>query len=99
LEKEETEREPYYAKGLIAFEYTKLTGEKDGISAARHQREPFWQAFEAARKRFKEYSYRTLPSPGAYEGDILLFLEDLGYQRGNFVFFPTAEKQNPRRLC
>jgi hypothetical protein len=82
------DKESICAKGLIAFEYERLVGKVDRVFDISGQADPFGNAYHAARKRFAEYSSESIPSPAAYKGDILSFLEELGYQREDFIFFP-----------
>jgi hypothetical protein len=82
------DKESLYAKGLIAFEYGKLVGEVAGVINTSGQAESFWKAYEAAQNHFEGYSSGSIPSPTAYERDILSLLEDLGYRKEAFVFFP-----------
>jgi hypothetical protein len=82
------DKESLYAKGIIAFEYGRLVGEVGRVINTSGQAESFWKAYEAAQKHFGGYSSESIPSPTAYEKDILSLLEDLGYERKDFVFFP-----------
>jgi hypothetical protein len=77
-----------YAKGLVAFEYERLFGNVDRIINTSCQTESFSKAYDAAQKHFEGYSSESIPAPAAYEEDILSLLEELGYQREDFVFFP-----------
>jgi hypothetical protein len=87
------DKESLYARGLIAFEYEKLMGKVNGIINPFRQSEFFWKAYRSAQKHFGRYGFRSIPTPPSYEENILSFLETLGYQRENFVFFPEG-KQN-----
>jgi hypothetical protein len=82
------DKESICAKGLIAFEYERLVGTVDRIIDILGQTDLFWNAYHAAQKHFGGYSSESIPSPAAYKEDILSFLEELGYQREDFVFFP-----------
>ena len=82
------DKESLYAKGLIAFEYERLIGEVDRVINISGQADPFWKAYHAAQKHFGGYSSEFIPSPAAYKENILSSLEELGYQREAFVFFP-----------
>ena len=77
-----------YAKGLVAFEYERLIGKVDRVINTSCQTECFWKAYYAAQKHFGGYSSESIPAPTTYKEDILSLLEDLGYQREDFVFFP-----------
>jgi hypothetical protein len=85
------DKESLYAKGLIAFEYERLVGEVDKVMNNFRQTESFWQAYHSAQKYFGRYSYRSIPTPLSYEENILSFLEALGYQREDFMFFPERK--------
>jgi hypothetical protein len=52
------------------------------------QSEFFWKAYSSAKKSFGAYSFEKIPAASIYEEDILSFLEDLGYRRQDFGFFP-----------
>ncbi len=82
------DKESLYAKGLIAFEYERLIGQFDRIIRPSSQTEPFWTAYHAAQECFGRYSFQSIPASSAYEANILSFLENLGYARENFVFYP-----------
>ena len=84
------DKESLYAKGLIAFEYERLIGNMErGINVSR-QTEPFWKAYQMAQEHFGKYSFRSISTSSAYEENISSFLEDLGYRRQDFVFFPQS---------
>ena len=84
------DKESLYAKGLIAFEYERLIGNMErGINVSR-QTEPFWKAYQMAQEHFGKYSFRSISTSSAYEENISSFLEDLGYRRQDFVFFPKS---------
>lgn len=82
------DKESLYAKGVIAFEYERLVGKVDQVINTSSQTDPFWEAYHAAQKHFGGYSSESVPAPAAYERDILSLLEELGYQRKDFVFIP-----------
>lgn len=82
------DKESLYAKGLIALEYQRLIGQFDRIIRPSNQTEPFWTAYHAAHECFGRYSYQSIPTSFTYEANILSFLENLGYARENFVFYP-----------
>lgn len=84
----ERDKESLYAKGLIAFEYERLIGQFDRIIRPSSQTEPFWTAYHAAQECFGRYSFQSIPTSSAYEANILSFLENLGYAREDFVFYP-----------
>jgi hypothetical protein len=82
------DKESICAKGIIAFEYERVIGKVDQVINTTSQAESFWKAYHAAQKHFGGYSSESIPSPTAYKEDILSLLEELGYQREAFVFFP-----------
>jgi hypothetical protein len=82
------DKESLYAKGIIAFEYEITIGKVDRSVNLDRQTECFWKSYQSAQKHFGKYGFRTIPAPSSYEEDILSFLEDLGYQKQDFVFFP-----------
>jgi hypothetical protein len=82
------DKESISAKGLIAFECEKLVGKVDRFINISSQTDFSWNAYQAAQKFFGGYSSESVPSPAAYKEDILSLLEDLGYQRKDFIFFP-----------
>ncbi len=79
------DKEALYARGLIAFEYEKLTGRIDPYG----QSESFRKAYDSAKSYFGRYRFNAIPTSFSYQEDILYFLEALGYQREDFVFFPA----------
>ena len=82
------DRESLYAKGLIAFEYQRLIGQPDRGYSPLWKADPFSRAFRTAEERFRKYSFQSIPASSAYEENILSFLEELGYPRKAFLFFP-----------
>jgi len=82
------DKESLYAKGLIAFEYERLIGKVDQVINTSGQTDSFWKAYHTAQKHFGGYSSESMPASATYERDILSLLEELGYQREDFVFFP-----------
>jgi hypothetical protein len=82
------DKESLFAKGIIAFEYEKLVGDVDRLIDLDRQTEYFWRSYQSAQKYFRKYDLQSIPSPFSYREDILSFLEDLGYQKQDFVFFP-----------
>jgi hypothetical protein len=82
------DKESIYAKGLIAFEYERFVGRLDRIINISAQTDLFWNAYHTAKKYLAGYSSESIPDPAAYEKDILSLLEELGYQREDFMFFP-----------
>jgi predicted small secreted protein len=84
------DKESLYAKGLIAFEYEKLIGHMDQVIDSSKQPDSFWESYHFAQKHFRNYSFRSIPTPSSYEDDILSFLGDLGYQKQDFIFFPES---------
>jgi hypothetical protein len=85
------DKESLYAKGLIAFEYERLIGKVDRVMNIFHQTESFWQAYHSAQKYFGRYGFQSMPTFSSYEENILSFLETLGYQREDFMFFPERK--------
>ena len=81
------DKESLYAKGIIAFEYEKLIGKVDRLINLDCQTEFFWKSYHSAQKHFGKYGFQSVPVPSSYKEDILSFLEDLGYQREDFMFF------------
>ena len=86
------DKESQYGMGLVAFEYERLIGKFGGAIDVDHQSEFFWEAYHLAQKHFGGYGFRSMPAPSAYEGNILSFLEALGYQREDFMFFPEGKQ-------
>ena len=82
------DKESLYAKGLIAFEYERLIGNTNRGIDVSCQTEPILKAYQMAQEQFGKYSFRSISTPSAYQENIFSFLEDLGYRRENFVFFP-----------
>jgi hypothetical protein len=85
------DKESLYAKGLIAFEYEKLIGKVDRVINIFCQTESFWEEYHSAHKHFGKYGFRSIPTSSSYEENILSFLEALGYQREDFMFFPERK--------
>ena len=92
------DKESWYPKGLVAFEYEKLIGKVDRETNFNHQSEFFGKAYSSAQKHFGGYHFHAIPSPSTYEENVFSFLEDLGYSRGNFMFFPKAIKPNREKV-
>jgi hypothetical protein len=82
------DKESLYATGIIAFEYEKLIGNVDRLIDLDHQAECFGKSYESAQNHFGKYSFQSIPALSSYQEDILSFLEDLGYQKQDFLFFP-----------
>lgn len=85
------DKESQYGMGLVAFEYEKFIGRVDRVINIHRQTEFFWKAYHSAQKHFDKYSFRSIPAPSSYQEDILSLLEDLGYQKEDFVFFPERK--------
>ena len=85
------DKESQYGMGLVAFEYERLIGKIDKAINIDHQSEFFWEAYHLAQKHFGRYDFRSIPAAASYKEDILSFLEALGYQREDFIFFPERE--------
>jgi hypothetical protein len=86
------DKESQYANGLVAFEYERLIDKIDRAINVDYQSEFFWEAYHLAQKHFGRYGFRSVPVPSSYQEDILSFLEDLGYERQGFIFFPNMVK-------
>jgi hypothetical protein len=82
------DKESLYGMGLVAFEYEKFVGRVDRVININCQTEFFWEAYHSAQKHFDKYRFRSIPVPSSYQEDIVSFLEDLGYERHGFIFFP-----------
>jgi hypothetical protein len=82
------DKESLYAAGIVAFEYEKLIGNVDRLVDLDHQAECLRKSYQSAQKYFGKYGFQTIPAPPVYREDILSFLEDLGYQKQDFLFFP-----------
>ncbi len=82
------DKESQYANGLLAFEYEKFVGRVDQVINVCRQTEFFWKAYHSAQIHFDKYSSPSIPDPSSYKEDILSFLETLGYQKEDFIFFP-----------
>ena len=89
------DKESQYAKGLVAFEYEKRMGRIEQALNLNRQSDFFWKAYLSAQKSFGAYDIRRIPSAAAYEEDVLTFLEDLGYQRRDFIFLPLRGIDTP----
>jgi hypothetical protein len=84
----EMDEEALRARALIVFEHEKLIGVLDRTLYPPGQSESFWTTYQMAQERFGKYSSQSIPAPFTYEENILSFLENLGYPRGNFIFYP-----------
>jgi len=82
------DKESQYATGIIAFEYEKLIGNVDRLINLDYQPEFFRKSYQSAQKHFGKYGLQSIPVPSSYKEDILSFLEDLGYQKQDIIFFP-----------
>ncbi len=82
------DRESQYGMGLVAFEYERLIGKIDRAINTDRQSEFFWEGYHMAQKHFGRYGFQSIPAPASYKEDILSFLEDIGYRRDDFIFFP-----------
>lgn len=82
------DKESLYARGLIAFEYERLIGKIDSVMDSFGQPELFWKAYHSSNKHFGNYRFPNIPTPSVHEENILSFLEELGYQKEDFMFFP-----------
>jgi hypothetical protein len=92
--------ESLYAKGIIAFEYERLIGNVDRVMYSSSQSESFCKAYHSATEYFESYRFPNIPAPSVHEESVLSFLEDLGYEREDFVLWPEnfcgeqAEQEN-----
>ena len=84
------DRESLYATGIIAFEYEKLIGNVNRSINFDRQTEFFKMSYQSAQEHFGKYRFKTIPTPSSYREDILSFLEDLGYEKQDFLFFPKS---------
>jgi hypothetical protein len=84
------DQEPQLIGGLIAYEYERLIGERNPWIKLYGQSGDFQKALEAARRRFQETGYPSIPSSSHYKENISSFLEDLGYPGEEFLFFPQG---------
>lgn len=84
------DKESLYAKGLVAFEYEKLMGKMDRLINPYRQPEFFWRAYHRAQKHFGSYHFKAIPTLSTYEENVLSYLEDLGYRKRDFMFFPSS---------
>jgi len=82
------DKESLFAAGVIAFECEKLIGNVDRSIDLDRQTEFFRKSYQSAQEHFGKYCFETIPAPSSYQEDILSFLEDLGYQKQDFLFFP-----------
>jgi len=89
------DRESQYAKGLLAFEYAKRIGTVGNGIHPYPPSESVWKAYWSAEKHFGGYGFHAIPTPATYEENVLSFLEDLGYQRRDFVFLPLSASGSP----
>jgi hypothetical protein len=85
------DKESQYGKGLVAFEYERVIGKMDAAINVHQQPEFFWKAYHSAQKHLGQYSSESIPAPSLYKEDICSFLESLGYQREDFLFFPDPD--------
>lgn len=92
------DRESQYAKGLIAFEHEKRMDKVDRVLNPYHQSEFFWKAYYSAQKHFGGYHFHAIPTPSAYEENVLSFLDDLGYQKRDFRFLPETALDFPSAI-
>jgi hypothetical protein len=80
--------ESLYAKGLIAFEYDRLIGNVDKLVDPGRQTELFWKVYDLVKKHFGGYHLSHIPTSSNHEANVFSFLDDLGYEREDFTFFP-----------
>jgi len=92
------DRESQYAKGLIAFEHEKRMDKVDRVLNPYRQSEFFWKAYYSAQKHFGDYHFHAIPTPLTYEENVLSFLEDLGYQKLDFMFLPETVLDSPSAI-
>ena len=82
------DKESLYAASIIAFEFEKLAGNVDRLINLDHQTEFFKKSYQSAQRHFGQYGFQSIPASCSYKEDILSFLQDLGYQKRDFLFFP-----------
>ncbi len=85
----EMDEEALRGKAMIALEHERLIGRPNMSLYPSHEVQPFWIAYEMAQEWFGKYSSQSIPTPSAYEENILSFLETQGYSRGGFIFYPS----------
>ncbi|MFB3885335.1 MAG: hypothetical protein ACE144_08895 [Thermodesulfobacteriota bacterium] len=83
------DKESQYGKGIVTFEYEEFIGNVSRVIQNYPQTEFFRKAYHVAKKHFGSFSFQSIPNRSSYEEDILSLLEDLGYEREDFLFFPT----------
>jgi hypothetical protein len=83
------DKESQYGMGLVAFEYERFVGSIDRVINSHPQTEFLWKAYHSAQQHFGEYSFKSIPPPSVYEENILSFLQTLGYQKEDFIFYPS----------
>ena len=93
------DKEISYARGLAAFEYGKLVGPIERVINIKSQSEFLWKAYYSARKCFGNYGFSSIPTPSIYKEDILSFLENLGYRKEDFMFFPKEMSDDLKKGC
>jgi hypothetical protein len=84
------DKESQYGMGLVGFEYERLIGKMDSAINVHNQSEFFWKAYHSAQQHFGNYSSESIPAPSVYEENILAFLQTLGYQKEDFIFYPSV---------
>lgn len=82
------DEESLFAKGIIAFEHERLIGGIGHVVRFSPQPDLFWRAYKSAGEHFGSYRFPDFPTPSTHQENILSFLEDLGYEREDFTFFP-----------
>jgi hypothetical protein len=82
------DEESLYAKGIVAFEYERLIGKVETVMNSSSQPESFWKAYHSAAECFGSYRFPNVPARSRYEENVFSFLEDLGYERKDFVWWP-----------
>jgi hypothetical protein len=84
------DKESLFAAGIVAFEHEKLIGNLDRLIDIDHPAECFRKSYQSAKKHFGKYGFQTIPALSSYKEDVLSFLEDLGYQKQDFLFYPKS---------
>jgi hypothetical protein len=82
------DKESLYAKGIIAFEYDRLVGNGNRMGRPGRQPELVWKAYDSMKHHFGGYRLSHLPTPSKHEANVFSLLEDLGYEREDFTFYP-----------
>ncbi len=80
------DKESLHVKGIIAFEYEKLSsGIEERIDFPPGQ-SFLEKAYHSAGRHFGGYGFPFIPPASSYEGSIFSFLRELGYHEDDFTF-------------